>query len=314
MTKQSLTLIRSPSEASALSVSMADPAKTLSTRSMLLLMICVACISACNVSEESANALRVAVQKDIAPAQEESFDSSSIADFAGSWEAVSDDGTNAETAEFEITDGVANGLLRTLERGYYSGQVKVTAEVVVRGSLRNGALDLTVVDHESGALVPGVKGRAIRRGEYLDVRIGNGQSSYARPGVSLVRSAEGSTAAEKIAGAVAGRIFSSSSQAAERGAFVGSRVRVALCSDGTIAFDVSDVATTGGADGVDMGSSTSRRGNWDVVLLAGLPAVRAHWNGTGSSYSLTRYFRIQPNADGSSALIDGTELPVTGSC
>jgi hypothetical protein len=76
---------------------------------------------------------------------------------------------------------------------------------------------------------------------------------------------------------------------------------------------VSDLASTG-AGGVDMGDATSRRGQWGVVLLAGAPVVRAHWNGTGSSYSLTRYFRVQPHADGSGARIDGTELPAAGSC
>jgi hypothetical protein len=109
-------------------------------------------------------------------------------------------------------------------------------------------------------------------------------------------------------------VFSSSSQSSGRGAFVGNRVRLALCSDGSIAFDVSDLATTGGTDAVDIGNATSRRGTWTVVLRAGLPVVRAQWNGTGSSYSLTRYFRIQPNANGSVALVDGTELGASGSC
>jgi hypothetical protein len=113
---------------------------------------------------------------------------------------------------------------------------------------------------------------------------------------------------------IGGRIYSSSSQASGSGAFVGNRVRLALCADGTIAYDASDVATTGGDEGVDMGSTTSRRGEWSVVLLAGLPVVRAQWNGTGSSYSLTRYFRIQPGANGSGASVDGVQLPVTGSC
>jgi hypothetical protein len=129
-----------------------------------------------------------------------------------------------------------------------------------------------------------------------------------------VKSAQGSGAAENLARQIAGRIYSSSSQSSGRGAFVGNRVRLALCADGTIAFDVSDVATTGGSDAVDMGNATARRGAWSVVLYAGIPAVRAEWNGTGSSYSLTRYFRIQPGKEGLSARIDGTDLPVTGSC
>jgi hypothetical protein len=77
---------------------------------------------------------------------------------------------------------------------------------------------------------------------------------------------------------------------------------------------VSDLASTGGAQGVDIGDATSRRGQWGVVLRAGTPVVRAQWTGTGSSYSLTRYFRVQPHKDGSGARVDGTDLPAAGSC
>ncbi len=232
--------------------------------------------------------------------------------FAGKWEVASDDGTYIETAEIEVSGNQVSGMLRSLERGYYSGRVTVTAEVAMRGTPRAGGLDLVAWNVATGTAETGVSGRAIRRGEYLILQVGDGETSYARPGVSVVRSAEGSAPARQFAQQIAGRIYSAGTDASGRGAFVGSRVRLALCADGSIAFDVSDVATTGGADAVDMGSSTSRRGEWSVVLLAGMPVVRAQWSGTGSSYSLTRYFRIQPQ--GSGALVDGTRLPVTGKC
>ena len=233
-------------------------------------------------------------------------------DFAGKWEVASDDGTYIETAEIEVSGQEVTGVLRSLERGYYSGRLTLKAEVAMRGTPRAGGLDLFAWDVSTGSSENPVKGRGWKRGNFLILQIGNGETSYARPGVSVVESAEGSAAAEKFAQQIVGRVYSASTGASGRGAFVGSRARLALCADGSVAFDVSDVATTGGADAVDMGSSTSRRGQWQVVLLAGLPVVRAQWSGSGSSYSLTRYFRIQPLASG--ARIDGTELPVTGRC
>jgi hypothetical protein len=233
-------------------------------------------------------------------------------DFAGQWEVGSDDGTYMETAEIEVSAGEVNGILRSLERGYYSGRVTVKAEVAIRGTPRAGGLDILAWDLATGNAGNAVKGRAMMRGEYLILQVGDGETSYARPGVSVVRSAEGSAAAERLASQIGGRIYSSSTTASGRGAFVGNRVRLALCADASIAFDVSDLATTIGPDGVDMGESTSRRGEWGIVLLAGIPVVRAQWSGTGSSYSLTRYFRIQPQ--GSSAIVDGTLLPVSGTC
>jgi hypothetical protein len=246
--------------------------------------------------------------------EDESFTPSAPDAFVGSWEAASDDGTTTETAELEASDGIVNGILRTLERGYYSGRVTVKAEVSLRGTPRAGGLDLLAWDAQGGSEQHTVRGRAVRRGDYLIVRVGDGETGYARDGVPIVRTAENSRAAQLFANAITGHIYSSSNQTSGRGAFVGDTRRLALCADGTIAFDVSDVASTGGTDGVDMGNATSRRGQWSVVLLAGTPAVRAQWNGTGSSYSLTRYFRIQPLGDGSAARIDGTELPVTGTC
>jgi|GEM_PF-1645559 len=253
-------------------------------------------------------------RREATPMDEEPFTPSTPEEFAGSWEAVSDDGTNTETAEFELADGGVRGTLRSLERGYYSGRVTVNAEVSLRGTPRGGALDLRAWDAQTGSPENAVAGRAVRRGDFLILRIGDGETGYARPGVAIVRSAEGSPEAASLAQAIAGRIYSASTQSSARGAFVGNRVRLSLCSDGNIAFDVSDLASTGGEAGVDMGDATSRRGQWSVVLRAGTPVVRAQWSGTGSSYSLTRYFRVQPHNDGSGARVDGTDLPVAGSC
>lgn len=249
-----------------------------------------------------------------ATAEDESFTPSEPEAFTGSWEAVSDDGTNTETAELEISNGTVTGTVRSLERGYYSGRVTVAAQASLRGTPRAGGLDLRAWDAQNGRPENAVTGRAVRRGDYLILRIGDGETGYARRGVPVVRSGEGSAAAETLARSIAGRIYQASTQASGRGAFVGNRVRLELCADGSIAFDVSDLASTGGTDGVNMGDATSRRGQWGVVLLAGTPVVRAQWSGTGSSYSLTRYFRVQPHKDGSGARIDGTELPVAGSC
>ena len=190
----------------------------------------------------------------------------------------------------------------------------VTAEVQIRGTPAKGGLDLEAWPLTNGERSASVRGRGIIRDKYLILRVGDGESSYARPGVSLVQSAEGSAAARDLAAAIAGRIYSTSSQANGRGAFVGGRRQLALCSDGSISFEASDLATTGGAESVDMGSSVSRHGEWDIVLFAGLPVVRAKWSGTGSSYSLIRYFHVKPHADRSGANVDGIDLPVTGPC
>jgi hypothetical protein len=235
-------------------------------------------------------------------------------EFVGSWEAVSDDGTNSETAKLELADGAVTGIIRSLERGYYSGRVTVNSEVSLRGTPRDGRLDVRAWNAQSGNPENAVAGRAVRRGDFLILQIGDGETGYARPGIPVVRSAEGSPEAASLAQAIAGRVYSASTQSSGRGAFVGNRVRLALCSDGNIAFDVSDLASTGGAQGVDIGDATSRRGQWGVVLRAGTPVVRAQWTGTGSSYSLTRYFRVQPHKDGSGARVDGTDLPAAGSC
>ena len=245
--------------------------------------------------------------------EDESLTPSRPEDFTGPWEVVSDDGTNTETAELALSNGSVEGILRSIERGYYSGRVTVTAEVAVRGTPRAGGLDLQAWNTQSGSAENAISGRAVRRGDFLILRVGDGETAYARPGISVVQSAETSAAGAKLAQAIAGKIYSAGTQTSGRGAFVGERVRFAFCADGSMAFDASDLASTG-SNGVDMGETTSRRGQWGVVLLAGVPVVRATWNGTGSSYSLTRYFRVQPNATGSAARVDGTSLPATGAC
>jgi hypothetical protein len=63
-----------------------------------------------------------------------------------------------------------------------------------------------------------------------------------------------------------------------------------------------------------MGSTMTRRGTWSVVLYAGAPVVRAQWQGTGTSYSLIAYLRVQPEAGGRSIKVDGESLPMTGQC
>ena len=237
-------------------------------------------------------------------------------DFVGRWEATSDDGTEQELVELTASGNTVSGTVTSLERGYYSGRVTVKQQAMVRGTLRGGKLDLKVWDAQ-GAAENGVSGTGYRRGEYLVLQIGEGETGYARPGTPLVRSAEGSPEAAALRRAITGRVYSASAQAGGRGAFVGGRVRLALCADGRIEYDASDVAATAGAlpdGGVDLGSTVTRRGTWTVVLLAGAPAVRANWQGTGSTYTLTAYFHIRPSADGRTAVVDGVELPVTGSC
>jgi hypothetical protein len=83
-----------------------------------------------------------------------------------------------------------------------------------------------------------------------------------------------------------------------------------------MAYDVSDLASLpdGAGGGSDMGSTRTRRGTWGIVLRAGAPTVRAQWEGSGSSYSLTEYFQVSAVLGGRAAVIDGRELPVEGSC
>ena len=234
-------------------------------------------------------------------------------DFAGRWQFASPDGTHEEVVELTVRGTEVTGEASSLEHGYFSRRTTVNGRFLMRGSLANGALQLRVwtADGSPNDAAPAV-GRL--RGEYLVLRTGANETGYARPGRSLVQRADGSADAAALRRAVAGQIYSQSSQAGGRGgAIVGGRVRLALCSDGRIEYDASDVGSARDAGG-SMGSTTTRRGTWTVVLYAGEPAIEAHWNGTGTSYSLTAYFRVRPDAAGRSANVDGTDLPVTGRC
>lgn len=234
-------------------------------------------------------------------------------DVAGRWQSVSDDGTQMEVVELQLAGQQVRGLVTIAERGYFSGRTTVRGQLQLAGTVRDGALDLTLGDGSGAA----TRATGSLRGEYLVLRSGDRESSYARPGRSLVTSAEGSPQAAALARAIAGRVYASTGQAGGRGAFVGGRQRVAFCSDGSMAYDASTVASTPGSlpgAGVDMGSTTTRRGSWSIVLRAGVPVVRASWHGTGTSYSLSAYFDVQPAADGRGAVIDGVRLPNAGQC
>ena len=234
--------------------------------------------------------------------------------FAGRWELTSDDGTSQEVVELETAGARVRGTLTALTRGYFSGRTTVDRVLRLGGAVQGGVLRLRLWDAE-GSESDAVPLSGALRGEYLVLRGADGsESGYARPGTPLVRDASGSAEAAALATALRGRVYARTSQAGGRGgAMAGGRVRLALCADGSIAYDASDVATTGGGtSGGDIGSTMSRRGGWDVVLVAGAPAVRARWRGTGTSYSLTGYFKVVPDATG--ATVDGVRLPLAGRC
>lgn len=239
-------------------------------------------------------------------------------DFAGRWEATSEDGTDLHEAVLTSEGTRVSGTYIRAERGYFSGRVEVKEQLELRGEVRAGVLVFKgTLSTSDGETLPGSSGSAFRRGDYLVVRVGTYEVALAPPGVPLTADPEGSAEAAALARAVGGREYSSSTQAAGRDAFVGGRIRLALCSDGTIAYSKSDlVATPGGLPGagVDGGSSWARRGRWTVVLYAGAPSIRADWEGTGTSYSLVEYIRVEPAADGRSAIVDGTRVPLTGRC
>jgi hypothetical protein len=241
------------------------------------------------------------------------FRAGSASDFGGQWQLRSDDGTNEEIVELTVRDPDVAGSITALEHGYFSKRTTVKARLLVRGTLTNGALQLRFWNEaESPNDAKAATGRV--RGEYFVLTIDGAETGYARPGRDLVRSAEGSAEAATLARAVSGRIYSRGSQAGGRGgAIAGGRTRLALCADGTVAYDASDVASAPDGGGT-LGNTVSRRGTWGIVLYAGAPMVKAQWQGTGSSYSLTAYFRVRPDAAGRSANVDGVDLPVTGRC
>jgi hypothetical protein len=236
--------------------------------------------------------------------------------FGGRWEAASDDQTSTEVVELAVSSTSVNGSITTLERGYFSGRVTVKDALHLRGSLDGDGFGVRVWDvqrNESDAQ----SGSLSLRNGYLVLRIGEREYGYARPGTPLVQSAENSPEAAALSRAIAGRIYEVKSQASGRGAMIGGRKRLAVCSDGRLEYDFSDLASTPGAGsggGLDFGNTVTRRGAWNIVLRAGKPVLLGRWQGTGTSYSLTEYFDIVPAADGRSALVDGVSLPVAGRC
>jgi hypothetical protein len=227
--------------------------------------------------------------------------------YAGTWEATSDDGTHREVVRLAVEGDRVGGTLDTYERGYFSGRVTQTSALRISGIVRDGRLDLRLADG-GGTSIPAL---ARRRGAFLLLRIQGREFGYARDGAPLVASADGSSEAQALARAITGRVFQTSSQAGRRdGAIVGARMRLALCANGSIEYDVSDVGSVGGHS---LGSTESRRGQWRIVLYAGVPTVQARWRGTGTSYSLTRYFDVRPATD-AAADVDGVRVPLAGSC
>jgi hypothetical protein len=244
---------------------------------------------------------------------QEGYRTGTASDFGGQWQFASPDGTTEEIVELAVRGADVTGEITALEHGYFSRRTTVKAKLIVRGSLSNGALQLRFWNADgSPDDAKAATGRL--RGEYFILRIGDNETGYARPGRSLVQSAERSAEAAALARAVTGHVYARTSQAGGRGgAIVGGRLRFALCSDGTIEYDASNVGSAPDGGG-SMGSTVTRRGTWSIVLYAGAPMVKAQWRGTGTSYSLTAYFRVQPGADGRSATVDGESLPMTDRC
>jgi hypothetical protein len=236
------------------------------------------------------------------------------ADLSGVWEFVTDDGTYQERLELAVAGDRVRGTLVGYRHGYYSRRTTTEAMVQVEGTIQGDRVALRLIDPNSGN---GVDAQASRRGPYLIIRRAGNMGAYARPGVSLVSDASENQEAMALARAVAGNIYQTSTQASGRNASVGSRTRLALCSDGSIGYSESELAAVSGpgfGDTGDLGRSFSRRGQWTIVMYAGEPAIMARWAGTGSSYSLTAYFMIRPSPDGRSADVNGTKLPVAGKC
>jgi hypothetical protein len=232
-------------------------------------------------------------------------------DFAGQWESASDDGTEVEVVELAAAGADVSGSLTVYQRGYFSGRTSVVREIVIPGRLERNNLAIQAWDAAADP-ANATAGTAWRRGEYLVLRIGEGESAYAPPGVELVQGAEGWAEAEALVRAVMGLVYSAGGQASGRGR--GGRVRIAFCADGRMEYDASDLASTpgGAGEGVDLGATRSRRGGWEVVLRGGEPVVRARWEGTGTSNRLSEHFQVRPTRGG--AVIDGRELAARGEC
>jgi hypothetical protein len=240
--------------------------------------------------------------------------SAQASDISGRWEYRVDDGTYEEQLELTTSGDQVRGTLNAYEHGYFSGRTKLTASLRIVGTVHDGRGSVKLVDESSGGAH---EVQISRRGAYLVLGTPGHFTGYARPGTPLVQDASGSADAKALARAISGNVYQTSSQASGRGGFVGGRTRLALCANGEVAYDVSDVATVPGASAgatSDMGSTMSRRGEWTIVLFAGAPAVMARWRGTGSSYSLTAYFDVRPGGDGKSVEVDGKRLAVVGRC
>ena len=255
------------------------------------------------------------LKPDRVPAPGVALRAASPDEFSGEWQAMSDDETSGEVVELAVSGNTVQGAITVASRGYFSGRVTVESQVSLEGMFRDGGFEVTLTNVETG----GVSRATFRmRSEFLIFLVdGTELGVYARPGRPLVASAETSPEATALAHAIRGKVYSVSQQAAGRGGFVGGRFKVAFCANGSMTYDASNVGSVpGGTAGEtsDLGSSISRRGVWNIVLLGGAPAIRADWEGTGTSYSLTRYFRVRPSADGRSALIDGAEIPLAGGC
>ena len=236
------------------------------------------------------------------------------ADFAGHWEYRVDDGTYEERLDLRVSGDQISGTLEAFEHGYFSGRTTSKGLFRVQGTVRDGRLDARLVESSSGSAQTATLSR---RGAYLVLTTGGRAVGYARQGTSLVQSADGSSEAQALARAVTGKIFQASAQTNARGSFVGGRLRFAFCANGEMAYDESDLGSTPGStpgSSADLGTSVSRRGQWTVVLYAGAPVIRAQWNGTGTSYSLTAYFEVHPAADGQSIELNGRRLPLGGRC
>jgi hypothetical protein len=249
----------------------------------------------------------------VTPVPTVGFRAGTAQDFSGEWHFASADSTDQEVLELAMRGTEVTGQLAAYERGAISGRTREKARFIVRGSLANGALQLRFWNVDASPNdATAATGRL--RGEYFIFRAGDSETGYARSGRSLVQSGAGSAEAAAYARALTGRVYSRSNQARGRGgAMVGGRLRYALCSNGAMELDASDVAVTpdGGGGG---GSTTTRRGAWSVVLYAGAPVVRAQWRGTGTSYSLIAYFHVQPEAGGRSIKVGDESLPMTGQC
>jgi hypothetical protein len=235
-------------------------------------------------------------------------------DLSGKWEFKVDDGTYEERLDLTVSGNQLRGTLTAFNHGYFSRRSTEAGSFRVEGTVQNGRAAARMIDVSNGS------SRDVditRRGAYLLLRLPGRVVGYARPGTSLVRDGEGSGEALALAKAVMGRIYQTSTQANGRGSFVGGRTRLALCANGEVAYDFSDLAAV----------PATRRERRVMRATASLDATMdcrfstparqwfmTRWQGTGSSYSLTAYFDVLPAADGKSADVDGKRLPVTGSC